>query len=71
MNSNLFHNLTTLILLVLGAVATFDWTLLGAAPDIALKITGGIVMVSSVLKVIVNVSRDGVTGLVKKQPPVE
>lgn len=71
MNSNLFHNFITLVLLVLGAVVTFDWTTLGVSSELALQITGGIVMATSLLKVIVNVKRDGITGLVKKQPPVQ
>jgi hypothetical protein len=71
MNSNLFHNVLSLLLLVLGAVATFDWTTLGASADAAVKITGGIVMATSIIKLLVNVRRDGVTGLVKPQPPVE
>jgi hypothetical protein len=70
MNSNLFHNILSLLLLVLGAVATFDWTTLGASADVAIKITGGIVMATSILKLGVNVSRDGLTGLTKPQPPV-
>jgi len=71
MNSNLFHNLMSLVLTILGALMTFDWTSLGATPEMALKIAGYVVMAVNILKVVVNVNRDGVTGLVKQQPPVE
>jgi hypothetical protein len=71
LNSNTLHNLISLILLVVGALGTFDWTSLGATPETAVHIVSALALVTSVLKLLVNVSRDGVTGLVKPQPPVK
>lgn len=71
LNANTFHNLISLILLVVGALGTFDWTSLGASPEMALHIVSALALVTSVLKLIVNIGRDGVTGLVKPQPPVK
>jgi len=70
LNTNTLHNVITLILLVIGALGTFDWTSLGATPETAVHIVSGLALATSILKLFVNVSRDGVTGLVKPQPPV-
>ena len=71
MNSNLFHNLVSLALLILGALIQFDWTSLGLSADDAAKLAGILVMASSGLKFIVNLNRDGLAGLTKPQPPVK
>lgn len=71
LNSNTLHNLISLILLIVGALGTFDWTSLGATPETAVHIVSALALVTSVLKLLVNVSRDGVTGLIKPQPPVQ
>lgn len=71
LNSNTLHNLISLVLLVVGALGTFDWTTLGATPETAVHIVSGLALVTSILKLFVNVSRDGVSGLVKPQPPVQ
>lgn len=66
MNTNLIHNLLNLAIVVVGALATFDWTGLLSAGTAALVVTvlGG-------AKIVINVIRDGIAGLAKQQPPVE
>lgn len=66
MNTNLLHNIINLALVVVSAVATFDWSAL-VSPEIAVKIVG----VLGLLKLTMNGFRDGLTGLVKNQPPVQ
>jgi len=82
MNSNLFHNiLNVLMILIAGATAVLTAmgcvTLPGGelectdtmflSPATATAIVAGL----GVLKMLVNVVRDGVSGLAKRQPPVE
>lgn len=66
MNSNILHNLLNLAIVIVGALAAFDWTGLFSASTAALLVTilGG-------AKIVINVVRDGLAGLVKEQPPVQ
>ncbi|RUU48732.1 hypothetical protein [Mesorhizobium sp.] len=66
-NSNAAHNLINVLILLLTSLVGFDWTMFGIDAALALKITG----VLTLLKILMNVVRDGVAGLVKKQPAVE
>ena len=70
-NSNTFHNLCSLLLLVVGVLGQYDWTALGATPEIALRIVSGLALLTSILKLGVNMQRDGLAGMVKPQPPVQ
>jgi uncharacterized membrane protein len=70
-NANAFHNLLNVLMLLFGALVTFDWTMLGVDARTALFITGIIIITEKVLKIVVNIARDGFTGLAKVQPPVE
>jgi hypothetical protein len=69
-NSNAFHNLLNLILIVLMALIGYDWTALGVSATVAVQIASAIGLVVGILKLLVNTTRDGVTGLVAPQPPV-
>lgn len=82
MNSNLFHNLANIAMIVLaGATAmmlaigctTLDTGALECSQATFLRpeLTTIIITVLGVLKMVVNVVRDGITGLAKKQPPVQ
>lgn len=81
MNSNLFHNianvliavvgLATALLLTTGCVSTPAGGLDCSASWISPTLSGWIVGGLGVLKLLVNVIRDGVAGLTKTQPPVE
>lgn len=82
MNSNFFHNLANLAMVVLAGL-TAALLALGCTtlPDgstecsqvsyISPEIAASIVMVLGVIKLAVNIIRDGITGLTKQQPPVE
>lgn len=69
--SNLIHNVLNVLVVVLTAAAGFDWTALlsvfGLDPALAAKIAAGCVA----LKLAINAIRDGLTGLIKEQPPVQ
>lgn len=68
-NTNALHNLlnTLITLIAAGAFTGFDWTLFGLTDSVALKITGAL----GLLKLVINAVRDGPTGMVAPQPPVE
>ena len=70
MNTNFFHNLLNLLFGLIGVLVLTDWTAFGVQADTGVQIVGALLVVQNVLKLIINVSRDGVTGLVKEQPPV-
>ncbi len=81
MNSNLFHNLLNAFLVRLAAVTAgriatgcvqlpdgkLDCSASWISPAVAAWITGGI----GLLKIVINVVRDGFGGLFKPQPPVK
>lgn len=70
MNANLFHNILNIAFLIIGVLVTFDWTVFGFDAAVTVKIVGALVLVQSLLKLGINITRDGVTGLVKPHPPV-
>ena len=65
MNSNLAHNLLNVLILIVSAMAMMDWTAF-FEPGTAAAIVAGM----TALKLVMNMIRDGVTGMVKEQPPV-
>lgn len=67
MNTNLIHNILNIAMVVVAGLAGFDFAGLGMDPALAAKIVAGL----GTLKVIINVLRDGLAGLVKNQPPVQ
>jgi hypothetical protein len=67
MNTNLIHNILNIAMVVVAGLAGFDFAGLGMDPGLAAKIVAGL----GTLKVIINVLRDGLAGLVKNQPPVQ
>jgi hypothetical protein len=71
MNANAFHNILNVVFLIVGVLVTFDWTVFGLDPVMTTKIVGALMLLQNVLKLAVNIGRDGVTGLVMAQPPVE
>lgn len=66
MNSNLFHNILN-VLMVVTAVFSLPEVAAFIPADLAVKIVGA----AGTLKLVVNVIRDGFGGLVKAQPPVQ
>ena len=71
MNANAFHNILNYIMLVVGILATQDWTQFGVSDEVALKVVAGLVLLGNILKITVNIVRDGITNQFKPQPPVE
>ena len=66
MNSNLFHNILNVLMVVIAIFSLPEVSSLIPA-DLAVKIVG----VAGTLKLVVNVIRDGFGGLAKAQPPVQ
>jgi lysozyme family protein len=65
MNSNLIHNLLNIAIAIVAVLSLPEVTAI-LPPELGVVIAGGI----GVLKTIINLFRDGPTGLVKQQPPV-
>lgn len=70
MNTNLVHNLLNLIGLIVGALLTVDWTVFGMSATTAAQIAAGVLLLSNIIKLTINFTRDGADGVVKPQPPV-
>jgi hypothetical protein len=70
MNTNALHNILNLLGLVVGSLIAFDWAGLGLSPSVAAAIASGVLIADKVIKLAINVLRDGVGGLFKAQPPV-
>lgn len=64
-NTNAVHNCINAAMVAIPALEQFDWTPFFSDAT-ALKIVGGL----GLAKILINVVRDGPTGLVKHQPPV-
>ncbi len=81
MNSNLFHNILNVAIALLAAATAFflatgcTTTAMGALDCSASWIdptwTTAAVTGMAVLKTVINIARDGLSGLFKPQPPVE
>lgn len=71
MNSNLFHNILNVVGLAIGALLTYDWTMLGLSDKTAAMIAAGVLLADKIVKLGINITRDGLSGLVKSQPPVK
>lgn len=70
MNFNAIHNILNLVGLVIGALITFDWASLGLAPETAAWLAGAVLFADKIIKLAMNLFRDGLGGLFKPQPPV-
>lgn len=70
MNTNAIHNVLNLIGLIIGALITFDWASVGLSAEAAAFLAGGVLLADKIIKLAMNVLRDGVGGLFKPQPPV-
>lgn len=71
MNTNMIHNILNVIALIIGVLITTDWTQFGLSAETAAYIAGLVLIAQNVIKLLMNVIRDGLTGLVKEQPPVK
>jgi hypothetical protein len=70
MNTNAIHNILNLIGLIVGALVTYDWTMLGFDAAQAAALAGWFILGDKTIKMALNISRDGMGGLFKPQPPV-
>ena len=70
MNTNLIHNILNIVGLIVGSILFYDWTALGVSPETAASLSAGLLVADKVIKLAINIARDGFTGLVKPQPPV-
>ena len=66
MNSNAVHNILNIAIAIV-AVVSLPEVMALIPPEIGLTIAG----IAATAKVVINVIRDGITGLVKNQPPVK
>jgi hypothetical protein len=71
MNANAIHNILNLLGLVVGSLIAFDWAGLGFSAETAAMIASGFILFDKVIKIGINLMRDGVGGLFKVQPPVQ
>ncbi|MCV9965441.1 hypothetical protein OIU34_26540 [Pararhizobium sp. BT-229] len=81
MNSNLFHNILNVVIALLGVVtavllATGCTTLAGGDLECSKSFidptyTTSAIAILGVTKTAINIGRDGLAGLVKRQPPVK
>lgn len=71
MNTNLFHNILNVIGLLIGVLITLDWQTLGLDAATAPYVAGGVLVADKIVKLAINITRDGFAGLAKRQPPVE
>jgi hypothetical protein len=70
MNANAFHAILNYLGLIVGILALQDWTAFGIADTLAVKLVAGFVLLDKILKVTINIARDGFAGQFKVQPPV-
>ncbi len=70
MNANAFHNILNILGLIVGSLIAFDWASLGLAPETAATIAAGFLLADKIIKLGMNITRDGMGGLFKVQPPV-
>jgi hypothetical protein len=67
---NAIHNILNILSVVVGSLVTFDWAGLGLDPATAATIAGVVLMANNIIKIGMNIFRDGVGGLFGYQPPV-
>lgn len=65
MNTNFLHNIINVLIAVIAAATAVDWNTFF---DTNTSVT--IIAVLAAAKTVINIIRDGVSGLTKQQPPV-
>lgn len=71
MNFNAIHNLLNLIGLVIGALLAYDFTQIGLSAEGAAMLASWLLLGDKIIKLALNIIRDGIGGLFKVQPPVQ
>lgn len=70
MNANAIHNILNFLGILVGSLIAFDWASLGLAPETAAMLASGFILADKIIKIGMNLVRDGLGGLFKEQPPV-
>jgi len=65
MNSNAAHNVLNMLIVVIGASESFQWSAM-LGPVLALQVVAGL----ATTKLVINAIRDGLMNIFKPQPPV-
>jgi hypothetical protein len=71
MNTNAIHNILNFVGLIVGALIVYDWTMLGLSPSAAATVAAVVLTADKIIKLAMNILRDGLGGLFKQQPPVQ
>lgn len=71
MNTNAIHNVLNFVGLLVGIVVTTDFVGLGFSAETAALVAGWALVADKVIKILMNITRDGVGGLFAPQPPVK
>lgn len=71
MNANAFHNILNFVGLIVGILLTTDLQALGVSASTAVTLAAWFILADKVIKLALNLTRDGVTGLFAAQPPVK
>jgi hypothetical protein len=71
MNANAIHNILNILGLIVGVLLTTDLQALGVSAATAVTLAAWFILADKVIKLAMNLTRDGVTGLFSQQPPVK
>ena len=71
MNTNLIHNFLNVLGLVVAALIGFNWAGLGLSAELVATIMTWLMFSDKIIKLGINIFRDGFSGLIKNQPPVK
>lgn len=70
-NTNSIHNLLNFFGVTFGVLVMVDYSIFGLSGAETAKLVGSLMLGQNLIKVWMNLARDGVAGLVAPQPPVE
>ncbi len=70
MNVNAIHNILNLLGVIVASLLTFDWAGLGLSPEAVATMSLVFIWADKIIKLALNLFRDGLGGLFKVQPPV-
>ena len=71
MNTNALHNILNFLGVLVASLLTFDWAGIGMSPETAVILATAFIWADKLIKIAMNVLRDGIGGLMKPQPPVQ
>lgn len=71
MNTNAIHNILNILGAIFATLIVTDWTSLGLDASQAALVAGWVLLGDKIIKLGMNITRDGLGGLMKPQPPVQ